>query len=80
MKDLMKVAKKIKQFCPYDWAERESLNRLVEIIGYWLKEDAMWKDIKYNQDFYCQTGGFSFKITKSGRRYIETIPVRIYID
>lgn len=80
MKDLKEVAKKIKKYCPYNWAEEEDLDDIVRIIGYWLKEDDVWKDVKFGDEFTCQTGGFSFKKTKSGNRYIETIPVRIYID
>lgn len=66
------------KYCPYDWAkDKEDVKRS---LGYWLKEDAMWKDVKYNNEWSRQTGGFSFKITKTGKRYMETIPTRIYID
>ena len=79
MKDKKRIVKRIMQFCPYDWAKDKK--DVEKALGYWLKEDDMWRDLVPGDNFYCcETGGFRFKKSNSGRRYIETIPVRIYID
>jgi len=75
MKNKDDIVRKIMKFCPYDWAkDKEDVSRT---LGYWLNEDKwVWDD----KHLGGQTGGFRFMKTKSGHRYIETIPTRIYID
>jgi len=73
MKNKKEIVKKIMKMCPYDWAKNQE--DVEKSLGYWLKEDDMW-----GENLGSQTGGFVFLKTKSGRRYIETLPTRIYID
>ena len=70
MKDKKTIAKKIMKYCPYDWAN--TLEKVITSLNHWIADEEMWNG--------WQTGGFEFKKTKKGRRYIEIIPIRIYVD
>ena len=73
MKKQETIIKQIMKFCPHKWAKDPEQVRTS--LGYWLKEDDMW-----GKGLGWQTRGFIFKKTKSGRRYMETLPVKIYLD
>jgi hypothetical protein len=72
MKDINTIARQIRKICPFDWAK--DLEVIKISIPSWIKE-GMW-------DKYLggSTGGFIFKRTKKGKRYLELEPIRIYID
>jgi len=67
---MMGLKKWIMSNCPYEWAKNEK--NVEKSISQWLNDDTIWD--------CCETGGFKFARSKTGRRYIETIPRRKYID
>ena len=70
------IVKKIMQFCPYDLAK--DVADVEETVKNWIKsENELWDGCL---ETCWQTGGFVFKRAKSGRRYIEVVPSRIYFD
>ena len=65
------------KYCPYDWARDKK--SVVKALDDWIIFN-MWKDVDFSDKHFLEAGGFRFKVTKTGRRYLETIPIRIYID
>lgn len=73
MKNRKLIVKKIMEYCPFSWAQNEE-----EVESH---VDYLFSNNDQSFDFTGEEcGGFKYLKTKKGRRYMETIPARIYID